>query len=146
MAQLHRRQLEQAQYGLLKEVWDHLESHPAEALDDAELDKLRVVRSTDLDVDSPSLFDFESQFFAPCHGEISGLEKVLERWVPLWYPHKDPEHLRDDEWIPNAGYTYADGKLDWFSHVFQCLRWEYEGEAHPVYVASLPLPPHPARN
>jgi hypothetical protein len=73
MEQICRRQLERAQYRMLKAVWKHLDSHPAEALDDAALMALGAVRSTDLDVDNPSPLDFEPLFFAPCNGEVCGL-------------------------------------------------------------------------
>jgi hypothetical protein len=127
---------------MLKTLWQHLDFHSPDTLDDAALNGLGVVRGADLDVDNPLPLDFEPRFFAPYHGEISGLEEELETWGPHWRPRKDkPEHLRDDEWIRNAGYTYAEMRLEWFDNVFLGLGMEYEDEKHPMYVASLPLLP-----
>jgi hypothetical protein len=144
--QIRRRRLERTQYRILKTLWQHLDFHSPDTLDDAALNDLGVVRGADLGVDNPSPLDFEPRFFAPCHGEISGLEEELETWGSHWHPSKDkPERLRDDEWIRNAGYTYAEMRLEWFDNVFLGLGMEYKGEIHPMYVASLPLLPQPSR-
>ncbi|KAK4129889.1 hypothetical protein BT67DRAFT_446234 [Trichocladium antarcticum] len=135
MEQIRRRRLERTQYRMLKTLWQHLDFHSPDTLDDAALNDLGVVRGADLDVDNPSPLDFEPRFFAPCHGEISGLEEELETWGPHWRPSQDkPERLRDDEWIRNAGYTYAEMRLEWFDNVFLGLGMEYEGEIHPINI------------
>lgn len=148
MEQSRRRCLERTQYRMLMTLWQHLAFHSPGTLDDAALDRLGVVRRADLDIDNLSPLDFERLFFAPCYGEISGLEEELKTWGPLWRPRKDkPEHLRDDEWIPNAGYTYAEMRLNWFDRVLLGLGLEYEDEIHPMYVVFLPLlPPTLATN
>ncbi|KAK3906313.1 hypothetical protein C8A05DRAFT_29816 [Staphylotrichum tortipilum] len=117
-------------------IWHYFDSDSPDALNEAELADLGVVRSTDLNVDSPSPVDPEPRFFAPCHGELSGLMEALATWEPHWRLSLDiPEHLRDDEWIPNAGYVYASVRLDWFSYILHLLRREYKDEPHPVYPA-----------
>jgi hypothetical protein len=143
MEQIRRRRIERMQYRMMMSLWQHLESWKPDTLDDAELNDYGVVRGADLDVDNSSPLDFEPRFFAPCHGEIDGLEEKLASWRRHWDAVMDePEHLRDEEWIPNAGYTYAERRMDWFGSVFTGLEMEYEGETHPMFVASLPLPPH----
>ncbi|KAK4138459.1 hypothetical protein BT67DRAFT_431067 [Trichocladium antarcticum] len=113
MEQIRRRRLERTQYRMLKTLWQHLDFHSPDTLDDAALNALGVVRGADLDVDNPIPLDFEPRYFGPCHGEIGGLEEELETRGPHWRPSKDkPEHLRDDEWIRNAGYTYAEMRRD----------------------------------
>lgn len=98
------------------------------------------MRGTDLDVDSESPCDFEPRFFCPRHDEISGLE-ALGAWRPHWRPTRDdPETRREPEWIRLAGDTYARLKSRWFQYILSDLAHEYEGEVHPVYVVSLPLP------
>ena len=79
MEQIRRRRLERTQYRMLKTLWQHLDFHPPDTLDDAALNGLGVVRGAYLDVDNSSLLDFEPRFFVPCHGEISGLKEELEK-------------------------------------------------------------------
>ncbi len=144
MEQIRRKDLERAQLAMLSAVVDkHFTYGPGPwnaTLDAAELEAFCIVRSANLDIDSPSPCDFEPRFFSPCCDEIDGLEEEIKDWRRHWRATMvNPRSRLDPEWIPMAGCIHAEMRAEWFNHVLSRLQSRVEGEIHPVYVIFLAL-------
>ena len=115
MEKLRWEDLERTQQSFLRELCDELESHRSwrktTCLTLDLLEDFGVVRWTELDIDGQATCDFEPRFFSPYHGEISGLENVLEDWGHFWRPSDDHvEIVFDDEWGFLGGDRYANSR------------------------------------
>jgi hypothetical protein len=142
MEQIRRKDLERTQLAMLSAVVDnHFTYGPGPwnaTLDAAELEAFGIVRSANLDIDSPSPCDFEPRFFSPCYDnrKIDGpLEEEIEDWRRHWRATMiNPRSLLDPERISIAGCIHAEMKAKWFNRVLSRLQSRVEGEIHPVYV------------
>ncbi|KAH6628037.1 hypothetical protein F5144DRAFT_292925 [Chaetomium tenue] len=132
MEQNRRRDLERTQYDMLCALTEYIHERSPSILDDADLEALGVVRSTNLDVDSRYPCDFEPLFFPPCYDEDSGLEEEADQARKLWRETLDDQKHLDPEWVENAGYIYATMRAHWFDGVLARLQYDYDGEMHPI--------------
>ncbi|GAB1312684.1 hypothetical protein MFIFM68171_02894 [Madurella fahalii] len=131
MEQNSRRDLEWTQYDTLCALSKYIHEQSPSILDDTGLEMFGVVRWTNLDVDSPSPYDFEPLFFSPCYDEDSGLEEEADQVRGMWRETLDDKKYIDPEWVENAGYVYATMRAKWFDNRLSRLGYRYGSEIHP---------------